>query len=90
MLAKGQHPLETQLREVMTSDPQTISEDSPIESALALMRDGKFRRLPVVDKNKQLVGLVSLDDILMLLAEEFTDVGQLLKRETPAAVLVGA
>jgi CBS domain-containing protein len=87
VLAKGRHPLETQLRDVMTSDLRTISEEAPIESALALMRDGKLRRLPVVDNNERLVGLVSLDDILMLLAEEFMDVGRLLKAKTPAGVL---
>ncbi len=48
------------------------------------MRRGRFRRIPVVDQNKTLVGLVTLDDILMLLAEEFMEVGKLLESETPA------
>jgi CBS domain-containing protein len=69
----------------MTPEPKTVSEETPIESALSLMRSGGFRRLPVVDQNGKLVGLVTLDDILMLLAEEFTDVGRLLARETPRA-----
>jgi hypothetical protein len=32
-----------------------------------------------------LVGLVTLDDLLMLLCEELTTIGALLKRETPVA-----
>ena len=40
----------------------------------------------VVDGSGKLVGLISLDDVLMLLAEEFKDIGQLLERETPRAV----
>ena len=70
----------------MTVEPKTISEDASIESALSLMRSGGIRRLPVVDKYGGLVGLLSLDDVLMLLAEEFTQIGQLLERETPPAI----
>lgn len=87
VLAKGRSPTETSVREVMTLAPKTVSEWTPIESALLIMRTGKFRRIPVVDHDNKLVGLISLDDILMLLAEEFSQVGRLLKRETPRSVM---
>lgn len=90
VVAKGRHPLETLVRDMMTPGPVTISENSSIEMALAAMRSGQFRRLPVVDENQRLVGLVSLDDILVLLAGEFADVGDLLQREMPDAVLASA
>ena len=48
------------------------------------MRSGGFRRLPVVGGDGTLVGLVSLDDILSLLAEEFREVGTLVEREMPS------
>jgi CBS domain-containing protein len=86
VLAKGLSPVETVLREVMTMAPKTVSEETPIESALLIMRSGKFRRIPVVDHRNKLLGLVTLDDVLMLLAEEFTQIGRLLQRETPRAV----
>ena len=87
VLAKGRSPTETSVREVMTLAPKTVSESTPIESALLTMRTGKFRRIPVVDHDNKLVGLITLDDILMLLAEEFSQVGRLLKRETPRSVM---
>jgi CBS domain-containing protein len=86
VLAPGRIASDTQLREVMTAAPKTIFENDSIESALTLMRRGNFRRVPVVDSSNKLVGLVTLDDILMLLAEEFSDIGNLLERETPRAV----
>jgi CBS domain-containing protein len=86
VLAEGRDPRTTLVGNVMTSDPRTVSEDASIESALSLMRSGRFRRLPVVDRDGRLVGLISLDDVLMLLAEEFTRIGQLLERETPSGV----
>jgi CBS domain-containing protein len=87
VLAKGLSPTETAVRDVMTILPKTVSEETPIESALLLMRSGRFRRIPVVDRANTLLGLVTLDDVLMLLAEEFTQIGRLLKRETPQAVV---
>jgi CBS domain-containing protein len=90
VLAKGISPVETNVRDVMTPGPKTVFEETPIETALALMRSGGFRRLPVVDRNYQLVGLITLDDILMLLTEEFTQVGRLLEKESPHCVVTGA
>lgn len=87
VLAKGRIPTETSVSEVMTPAPRTVSEQTSIESALSIMRSGRFRRIPVVGQDKTLVGLVSLDDILMLLAEEFVQIGRLLERETPRGVI---
>jgi CBS domain-containing protein len=85
VVAGGKEPYTTLVGHVMTPEPKTVSEETPIESALSLMRSGGFRRLPVVDADGKLVGLGTLDDILMLLAEEFADVGALLERESPRA-----
>ena len=86
VLAQGKDPTATPVVEIMTANPKTIDEDGSIESALALMRSGRFRRLPVVDRQAKLVGLVTLDDVLMLLAEEFKQIGGLIERETPSGV----
>jgi len=87
VLAKGRNPTETSVGEVMTVGPKTVSEETSIESALLIMRTGRFRRIPVVERDNKLLGLITLDDILMLLAEEFTQIGRLLTRETPRAII---
>ncbi|MBI1902503.1 MAG: CBS domain-containing protein [Planctomycetia bacterium] len=86
VLARRRDATQTPLSEVMTPGPTTISEEATIESGLSLMRSGGFRRLPVVDRDGKLVGLLSLDDVLTLLAEEFNLIGQLLRRGTPARI----
>jgi CBS domain-containing protein len=53
------------------------------------MRMGRMRRLPVVDGMGKLIGIVTLDDILRLLAAEIGEVEQLLEAEAPRAALVG-
>ena len=83
VVAQGCDARSTTVGHVMTKDPKTISESTPIESALSLMRSGSFRRLPVVNGDGKLVGTLSLDDVLALLAEEFALIGGLLDRERP-------
>jgi CBS domain-containing membrane protein len=52
------------VRDVMTKDPQTILVDEEIDLAHLLMSLGRIRHLPVVDRNRRLVGLVTHRDIL--------------------------
>ena len=48
----------------MTRDPITVTNKTPIDEALKVMRDKKIRRLPVVDEKGKLVGIVAEKDIL--------------------------
>jgi len=83
VVASGGDPQATSVGDVMTERPKTVHENTPIESALALMRSGAFRRLPVVDDRGVVVGIVSIDDVLGLLAEELALIGGLFARQTP-------
>jgi len=83
VLAHGLDGTVTTVGEIMTDYPRTVREDMPIDAALVEMRAGAFRRLPVVDEDGALVGVVSLDDILRKLAAETQMIGSLLARESP-------
>lgn len=48
----------------MSSPALTITPDTPFQDALKLMHERKIRRLPVVDRNGKLVGIVSERDLL--------------------------
>jgi len=52
------------VRERMTRRPVTISPETPISEALDLMRREKVRRLPVLDREGRLVGIVLEKDLL--------------------------
>jgi len=52
------------VRDRMSSPPVTITPDTPFQDGLKLMNDHGFRRLPVVDKKGELVGIVSERDLL--------------------------
>jgi CBS domain-containing protein len=86
VVGSGLDALRTTVSKVMTKAPDSIREDTSIELALSHMRAGPYRRLPVVGHDGKLVGLVSLDDILDLLSEEFHEIGRLVRREGPASL----
>ncbi len=54
---------ENQLAMLMVRDPETVSPRTDIKTALKIMLEKRYRRLPVVEKD-ELVGLLSVPDIL--------------------------
>lgn len=61
VLASGRDAAATQLADVMTRDPLTLSPEQTALDALRLMWDGGFRHLPMV-KGGRVVGVVSRGD----------------------------
>ena len=62
-LAQGCSPERTPLEQVMSREPQWCFDDQTLEDVSRQMSDAQVRRLPVVDRDKQLVGIVSLGDL---------------------------
>jgi CBS domain-containing protein len=62
VIAEGRDPASTRVRDVCTSAVETVTPDTPIATAVGLMRDKAIRRLPVVEDGKA-VGIVSLGDL---------------------------
>jgi CBS domain-containing protein len=62
VIAEGRDPASTRVRDVCTSAVETVTPDTPIATAVGLMRDKAIRRLPVVEDGKP-VGIVSLGDL---------------------------
>jgi CBS domain-containing protein len=61
-VAEGKGP-ETRVREVMTQDVKYCFDDEPISQVAHNMGDTQLRRLPVVNREKRLVGVLSLGDL---------------------------
>jgi CBS domain-containing protein len=86
VVARGRDAFCTTVGELMTPGPQTIPEDSTVEDALIAMTAGPFRRIVVTNSSGRLIGLLSLDDVLRALADDFARIRTLLGRETPASL----
>lgn len=74
VLARGIDPTSARVGDFVTYAPVTISVDDGIETAAERMRLHGIRRLPVVDDRGDVVGIVTADDLLMLLGGELAEV----------------
>jgi CBS domain-containing protein len=61
--ADGRDPNKTKVTEVMSTDLAYCLEDQEVEEAVSVMEARQIRRLPVLNEEKRLVGIVSLADI---------------------------
>jgi len=56
--------LNTQVKEIMTTEPITLSPDDDLEEAVELLIEEKMGGIPVVDEEEGLVGIVTYVDVL--------------------------
>lgn len=78
--AKGVSP-QAQVQKVMTHHVLAIPEDTGIYAATKFMREREVRRLPIVDNEDRVVGIVSLDDLLRFLGREIHNLAEGIKHE---------
>jgi CBS domain-containing protein len=64
-VAEGRNPQTTKVRDVMSGEVICCYEDQECEVAARLMRSQQIRRILVLDRDKQLVGIVSLGDLAL-------------------------
>jgi len=62
--AVGRNPQEVLVRDVMTTEVRVITTDMEVSQGLALMTERFFRHLPVLDEQKNILGIVSIGDLV--------------------------
>lgn len=62
---RGRAPGDVIVADVMTQRVYSCLPEDDIHEALREMREGRVRRLPVITKNGTLVGVISMDDVLL-------------------------
>jgi CBS domain-containing protein len=72
VVAEGKDPQTTIVREVATTRFVTIDSDQDLDEALRLMADNQVRRLPVLDQDGKLTGIVAQADIARHASDEQT------------------
>ncbi len=63
LVADGKDPAKARVNEAMSKNVRSVKEDSTINDALQLMSSAQIRRVPVVNGNNEIVGIVSMGDI---------------------------
>src|SRR5919108_1234187 len=68
--AEGRDPANTKVSDVMTPEVVYCFEDQDVSEAAKLMQKKQIRRLPILNRQKRLVGIVSLADVAVHSGEE--------------------
>lgn len=62
-LTNGKDVAKLTARDLMTKTIVWCRDDEDLDDAIRIMEDKRIRRLPVIDKNKRMVGMLSLGDV---------------------------
>ena len=63
LVAEGKDLANAKVNEAMTKSVRSVKDDTPVDQVLDLMSRAQIRRVPVVDRNDDLVGIVSIGDL---------------------------
>jgi CBS domain-containing protein len=80
VVAAGLDPKALTVGEIMAQELVTGREDDGILDTLQIMRTKGVRRLPIVGEDGGLLGIVTVDDLIEVFAEELTDLARVISR----------
>ena len=66
VVAEGRDPKSTKVNEVMTTGVTACRADDDLEKATAAMEEQQVRRIPIVDENDRIVGIIAQADVARL------------------------
>lgn len=69
VIAESRDPNTTRLEDVMSDDVVSCKETDDVDDVLKLMEENQVRRIPVVGKNDQLLGIIAQADVATRLGE---------------------
>lgn len=70
------------VREIMTDDPVTLQEDEEVIEVSRTIDEAGVRRIPIVDEEGNLTGLVSLDDLVATIGEQLDNVADTIEAQS--------
>ncbi|MFB6089676.1 MAG: CBS domain-containing protein [Halobellus sp.] len=82
--ADGLDPAAMTAERMMTADPVTIEADSGLFNLFGALCEEGVRRMPVVEEDGSLAGIVTLDDLTVLLAGELDNLAGVIESESPS------
>lgn len=85
VVAEGLDPNTTLVSSVVTYDVTTLPRDAGIDTAVRLMSERGVRRLPIVTDDGRVTGIVTADDLTVLLTQELSQLGAGIRDNVDAA-----
>jgi len=70
VILKGRKSKETPVKEIMTQKVFCVMENYELHDCMAIMSDNKIRHLPVIDSKNNVIGMISIGDIVKAIIDE--------------------
>ncbi|MEM7201113.1 MAG: CBS domain-containing protein [Planctomycetota bacterium] len=83
VVATAANPLALKVSALMSHGVEIVRENQSLNAALEYMARCSVRRMPVVDGDRKLVGMITLDDMMHLIGEEFGQIRRVLRESSP-------
>lgn len=80
---RNKNPSDIPIKTIMSEKPFTVTKDEGIFEVIRKTADEQVRRIPIVEQNGEIVGIITLDDLLVLLATEFNSLSRIIQSESP-------
>ena len=71
-VVEGRDPKTTSIGDIMSRDLAVLRRDDKIDDAIISIKKAGVRRLPIVDENGKPIGMITLDDLVVLMAGELS------------------
>jgi CBS domain-containing protein len=81
VIAAGEEAHALTVGAVMSGEPIFLGDARNLDQVIATMRDQGIRRMPIVDDDGQLEGIISLDDLVVLLGEQISGLAEVVRKE---------
>jgi CBS domain-containing protein len=75
VVAEGRDAESTPISAIVTYEATTVQRDAGVETAVRLMSDRGIRRLPIVTEDGKVTGIVTADDLTVMLTTMLGDLG---------------
>jgi CBS domain-containing protein len=83
VISQGKDPRFTFLKEVMSRDIIAVSEDRGFFETTRIMSETGVRRVPLVDSEGKVTGIISLDDLMLVVGEELINIARVIDYPGP-------
>lgn len=81
VVANGISPAHVLVDDIMSRSLQVVNEDTGVFEVIRSMHDAGIRRMPVVSNDGSILGLITFDDLVSLLAQELMKLSEVIDRQ---------
>jgi CBS domain-containing protein len=81
LLSEDGDPKQIRVKDISTHNLLVIQQGQGVQETIKALTDKGVRRAPVVDANNKIIGIITLDDLLLLVIEELQCLAGLIKKQ---------